>query len=308
MIDKNETFNGTWPFEAKFSTSAGFRQHYIDEGNQSNEVLICLHGEPTWGYLYRKMIPALAKYYRVIVPDHMGFGKSETPQNRIYTLESHVENISHLIDDLEINNVTFISQDWGGPIAGAYALKYPDRVSRLCLMNTLLGYSGTLPNSYPTAWFKWIDEHQKAGTLPGLLGELNSTIVSIMKILGFERMANVDDAWLKAYSSAFPDRDSCIGAINFPLDIHLGHCKGFIINSLKLGNLDKVRQKPAILIEGMNDQAIHPENAIADFKRLWPMGPIIELDNVGHFCQEDCPKTLVALIHQFIQMTPTNIS
>ena len=129
-----------------------------------------------------------------------------------------------------------------------------------------------------------------------------------MKILGLERMANIDDAWVKAYSSAFPDRDSCIGAINFPLDIHLGHCKSFIKKTLKLGNLEKVRQKPAILIEGMKDHAIHPENAIADFKRLWPTGPIIELENVGHFCQEDCPITLAALIHQFIQMTPINFS
>ena len=303
MIDERETFNGTWPFKAKFSSAAGFMQHYIDEGESDGEVLICLHGQPTWGYVYREMIPGLAKHYRVIVPDHMGFGKSETPQNRIYTLETHVQNLSYLIDDLKLNRITFVGQDWGGPIAGAYSLTHPEKVSRLCLMNTLLGYSGPLPNSTPSNWFQWVGKHEKEGSLTGILGELNSSLLSIMQILGFERLSNVDQDWVRAYSSAFPDQKSCIGAINFPLDIHLGRCKEFIVKTLKLGNLDKLRQKPAILIEGMKDRAIHPENAIADFKKLWPDGPIIELDNAGHFCQEDCPETLVALIHQFVQMT-----
>ena len=304
MIDKNETFNGSWPFTPKFSTKAGFMQHYVDEGSSDREVIICLHGEPTWGYLYRAIIPELAKYYRVIVPDHMGFGKSETPQNRMYTLETHVENLACLINDLNLSNITFVGQDWGGPIAGAYALRYPERVRRFCLLNTILGYSGPLPNQNLSPWFKWIEKHNNAGTLTGILGELNSNLLSIMQILGFQRLSNVDSDWIRAYSSAFPDRDSCLGAIKFPLDIHLGYCKEFVKKSLKLGNLKLIQQKPAILIEGMNDNAIHPENAIADFRRLWPNAPVIELDNIGHFCQEDCPETLVALIHQFIQMTP----
>ena len=305
MIDMRETFKGTWPFKAKYCTAGGFRQHYVDEGNKNNEVVICLHGEPTWGYLYRKMIPGLSKYYRVIVPDHMGFGKSETPQDKIYTLETHVENLSLLIEDLNLHNITFIAQDWGGPIAGAYALKNPRKLKRLCLINTLLGYSGQLPIFDTSEWFKWIAKHHKEGSLPGLLGELNSTFLSVMQLLGFESLSKVNQDWIKAYSSPFPDRDSCIGAINFPLDIYLGRCKDFILKTLKLGNLDQIKSKPAMLIEGMKDRAIHPENAITDFKRLWPDGPITELENAGHFCQEDCPETLIALIHQFIQMTPS---
>jgi haloalkane dehalogenase len=88
MIPADETFDGTWPFEPNFSEAAGFRQHYVDEGPRDGEVVICLHGEPTWGYLYRNFIPPLAERYRVIVPDHMGFGKSETPQDRVYTLKT----------------------------------------------------------------------------------------------------------------------------------------------------------------------------------------------------------------------------
>ena len=303
MIDKNETFKGTWPFLAQFSNASGFKQHFIDVGQSNGEVLLCLHGEPTWGYVYRKMIPKLAKNYRVIVPDHMGFGKSETPQDRLYTLESHVENLTRLIEDLNLKNITFVAQDWGGPIAGAYALKYPDNVARFCFLNTLLGYGGKLPREDLSPWFEWVSKNKKDGTLPGLLGELKSSFLSIVQIIGLEQLNDRDQNWLNAYSSAFPDRASCIGAIEFPLDIYLRRCIPFIVERLKLGNLSKLKAKPAMLAEGMRDRAIHPENAISDFKLLWPNGPVSEIEMAGHFCQEDCPEILVALIEQFINMT-----
>ena len=72
MIPASETFNDTWPFEPHFTNAAGFRQHYVDEGPAEGEVILCLHGEPTWGYLYRNMIGPLAENFRVVVPDHMG--------------------------------------------------------------------------------------------------------------------------------------------------------------------------------------------------------------------------------------------
>ena len=142
MIPAEENFNGTWPFTPHFSDASGFRQHYVDEGPREAQVLVCLHGEPTWGYLYRHFIPRLSQQYRIIVPDHMGFGKSETPQDRIYTLQTHVENLERFIDDLKLDDITFVCQDWGGPITGAYTIRHPERVKRVALMNTLFGYGG----------------------------------------------------------------------------------------------------------------------------------------------------------------------
>jgi len=92
MIPERETFGGTWPFAPRYFEGNGFRMHYVDEGD--GEPIICLHGEPTWGYLYRRFIPPLSKANRVIVPDHMGLGKSETPRDREYSLKTHVENLS----------------------------------------------------------------------------------------------------------------------------------------------------------------------------------------------------------------------
>ena len=129
MIAVDETFNGTWPFKPHFTNAAGFKQHYVDEG--AGEVVLCLHGEPTWGYLYRHMIPDLAAFYRVLVPDHMGFGKSETPQDREYTLQTHVENLTAFIDDLGLDDITLVLQDWGGPMGAAYAIRNPDQIKRI---------------------------------------------------------------------------------------------------------------------------------------------------------------------------------
>ncbi|MCZ6659744.1 MAG: alpha/beta fold hydrolase [Gammaproteobacteria bacterium] len=304
MIDADETFDGTWPFQPHYTNSAGFRQHYVDEGPRDAEVVVCLHGEPTWGYLYRNFIPSLSEHYRVIVPDHMGFGKSETPQDKTYTLQTHVENLASLLDDLNVTDITFVCQDWGGPMTGAYTIRHPDRVKRVVLMNTLFAYGGDAVNPELTNWFKWIAKHHDDGTLNGILGELGSTILSVMKIIGFENSAAVNETWIKAYSAPFPDRAACIGGIEFPLDVHLGRAFPYIMAGLETGNLEAVKTKPAMLAVGMQDKAIRPENAIADFKGLFPNAPINTFDQAGHFCQEDIPEILVALIHQFIQSNP----
>lgn len=304
MIPANETFDGTWPFTPKYSAAAGFRQHYVDEGPQDGEVVICLHGEPTWGYLYRNFIPPLSTDYRVVVPDHMGFGKSETPQDRGYTLQTHVENLEEFIDDLELTDITFVCQDWGGPMTGAYTIRHPERVKRLFLMNTLFGYGGATPPAEKTPWFQWIEKHEEAGTLQGILGELGTTVLSVMKIIGFQNSNAVDETWIRAYSAPFPDRESCIGGIEFPLDVHYSRFQQYIVEGLKTGNLETVKAKPAMLVSGDMDFGINPEFAQADFRNLFPNAPIVRLPGVGHFCQEDVPETLVALIQGFIQTHP----
>lgn len=304
MIPAEETFSGTWPFPAHFSTASGFRQHYVDVGPEDGHPIVLLHGEPTWGYLYRHMIPTLARQYRVVVPDHMGFGKSETPPDRTYTLKTHVENLERLFDDLKLNDFTLVGQDWGGPMMGAYTARNPTRVRRLFLMNTVLGYGGGQSAHGKTPWFQWIEKHAEAGTLEGILGELGSTLLSVMKIIGFQNSAAVTDDWIDAYSRPFPDRASCVGAINFPLDVHEGRFLPFVRETMESGDLASLQSKPAMLVSGDKDFAIAKDHAISDFRGLFPEAPIVEVEGVGHFCQEDIPDTLVALLDQFIQVNP----
>ena len=237
------------------------------------------------------------------VPDHMGFGKSETPQDRVYTLQTHVENLERFVEDLDLQDVTIVCQDWGGPMAGAFTARNPSRVSRLFMANTVLGYGGGTAAGR-TPWFEWIAKHEEAGTLNGILGELGSTILSVMKIIGFQNSATVDDTWIAAYSAPFPDRESCIGAINFPLDVHYGRFLPFVFETMETGDIAALKSKPAMLVSGDKDFGIAPDHAISDFRGLFPDASVVEVSGVGHFCQEDIPDELVQFISDFIRDNP----
>ena len=300
MINSKETFEGTWPFLPQFYNGNGFKQHYVDEGPKNGDTIICLHGEPTWGYIYRKFIPQLSDKFRVIVPDMMGFGKSETPQDKEYTLKTHVENLSNLINYLKLDNITFVGQDWGGPITGAYAIRNLERVRGFVLINTLFGYSREEKPKSLTPWFQWIKKHHEQNTLEGILGELNSTLLSVMKIPNFTNNNIIDDNWINAYSSQFPDRASCLGAINFPLDALLNRIVPFIVEGIKHGDLKQLSSKPAILAYGMQDNAIDPDYAIRDFKALFPGSKVTQIPGAGHYSQEDEPQILIDLIKKFM--------
>ncbi len=312
MIAADETFDGTWPFAPRFHEipaadgAAGFRMHYVDEGPRDGEVVVCLHGEPTWGYLYRRLIPRLAERYRVVVPDHMGFGKSETPQDRAYTLRSHVENLASLIEALDLRGLTFVAQDWGGPIATQFTVRHAERVGRLFLANTLSGYGlagrQDVPPLSESPWFRWIGGGLENGRTEAVLRNLGSTVLSVMKIIGFENSAAVDDTWIRAYSAPFATPEECIGGHEFPLDAYLGRIRDYTIEGAK--GLAELKARPAMLAEGMRDKGIPPAAAIADFEGVWPGRPIVRIPEAGHFCQEDVPGVLVALIDQFIQSNP----
>ncbi|MEO1653672.1 MAG: alpha/beta fold hydrolase [Bacteroidota bacterium] len=312
MVPANETFGGTFPFQPNFNSASGFQMHYVDEGK--GDVILCLHGEPTWGYLYRNFIPVLSKNHRVIVPDHMGFGKSETPKDREYTFKSHVENLIAFMDDLGLKDITVVAQDWGGPIIGSVALRRPELIRRFCLMNTMLGYSGALKDAPDTGikditpihkspWFTWITSNLENGVYHQVMENIHENILSVMKKLYFHNSAAVDQHWMDAYSAPFKNPEDRIAAIEFPLDVALNRIGPFVVEGIKMGNIEQVRSKPAMLAEGMLDKAMPPALVMDDFKKLFPKGPIVEIPNAGHFCQEDTPQVLTSLILQFIQLT-----
>ena len=298
MIAEHEDFDGTWPFVPHFFAGNGFRMHYVDEG--AGEPIVAVHGEPTWGYLYRKFIPRLQAYGRVIVPDHMGFGKSETPQDRAYSIRDHIDNLERLlVEHLNLSAITFVAQDWGGPIATGFALRHPERVKRLCFMNT--GVPGRPPGDAPRVqdypWYKWVQTDESKA----VLANLGATILSVMKRIGFERAGQVDETWVRAYSTAFPTTADCKGALAFPASIGSPDAMSAILENI--AQLAALAAKPAMYVHGEEDRAIPTEFAVGAFRSTWPNGPAVTLPGVGHFIQEDAPETACALIEQFIQMT-----
>jgi pimeloyl-ACP methyl ester carboxylesterase len=301
MIEADETFDGTWPFAPNFFDGNGFRMHYVDENPGGAETFLCVHGQPTWGYLYRNIIPRLARHGRVVVPDQMGFGKSETPQDRGYTIEEHCDNLLALVEHLELGNITLVIQDWGGPIGSSIAYRQPERVSRLCVMNAVVG--GRSPTgtsdirSYP--WFQWVNSPAFEPTILNL----GSNALSVMKRIGFERTAHVDETWIRAYAAPFPTPQDCIAARRFPECIADRETVEFMKSIRTPEATAAVTAKPAMYVHGEADRALPIDFSVGCFRDLWPDGPVVTLPGVGHFLQEDAPEAVSSMIEQFVQMT-----
>ena len=301
-IPAEETFNGTWPYQAKYTNVSGFRMHYVDEG-RGPETLLLLHGEPTWSYLFRQQIATWSKKYRVIAIDHMGFGKSATPLNRTYWLQDHVDNLERFILSLDLQDITLVMHDFGGPMGMAIAIRHPDRIKQFISIN------GPLPAGQPdlaeriganvekSPWFQWIMRAEKNGALERVLSELNYNILSTLKLNGFERNEIINEHWLRAYSAPFPTPEHTVGAI--------GWAKGFAIGAHDFAAPDqetklKISQKPALTIWGEADKTLHADEFIPLFRQIFPKGIVHTLPGVGHYSLEDAPEQTSQLVMEFL--------
>ncbi|MBE9915637.1 alpha/beta fold hydrolase [Paenibacillus donghaensis] len=296
--------DGTYPFTPHFTDAPGFAMHYVDEGPRGSETVLCLHGEPTWGYLFRHLIPVLSSDCRVIVPDHMGFGKSATPQDRSYWLQDHIDNLERFVLALDLQDITLIMHDFGGPVGMGLAARHPDRIRRLISTNgpTPFGQSSLgdrlIANVGVSPWFQWVVQAEKDGTLEAVLGQLGFNILSTLKLNGFENHALITDAWLAAYGSRFADPSDCLGAI--------GWAKGYATGAhlFEVPDTEAVRMiraKPAVAIWGEADRTLHAEHFLPLFSELFPDAPVHLLAGVGHYCLEDAPEEVGRLIADFIR-------
>lgn len=152
--DENFADLDEFAYEPRYHAWQDLRMHYVDEGPADGEVMLLLHGMPTWSFLYRDMIPALvAAGYRCIAPDHLGFGRSDKPTDpHWYTIARHTEILTSLVTTLDLEHVTLVVQDWGGPIGLAQAARMPERFDRLVIMNTWLHHPDF---EYSTAIREW---------------------------------------------------------------------------------------------------------------------------------------------------------
>jgi haloalkane dehalogenase len=181
------------------------RVHYLDEGPRDASVMLCMHGEPSWCYLYRKMIPILVDAgYRVIAPDLVGFGRSDKPTKRTdYTYERHVGWMrAALFDDLDLRDVTLLCQDWGGLIGIRLVGEHPDRFARVSTANTFLPTGDTPPGE---AFLNWRHLSQTA----------EDFAIGVIVSMGCAQPVEPDV--VAAYDAPFPDDTYKEGARQFPM-------------------------------------------------------------------------------------------
>lgn len=306
MVQIDATFNNTFVYAPHFSDAPGFRMHYVDTGPREGQVILCLHGEPTWGYLFRNLIAALSGTYRVVVPDHMGFGKSATPQDRTYWLQDHIDNLERFALALDLRAITLVMHDFGGPVGMGLASRHPERIHRVISINgpTPFGQSDLMTrltaNARVSPWFQWIGKAESEGRLEAVLGELGFNILSTLKLNGFENHALINDTWLQAYGARFTGPAECAGAI--------GWAKGFATGAHRFEVPDPaarraIQSRPALAIWGLADRTLHAEHLLPLFSELFPRAVIHELAGVGHYSLEDAPETIADRVTSFLQQT-----
>ena len=190
-----------YPWKPNYLEWRGLRVHYLDEG-KGQHTLLCLHGEPTWSYLYRKMIPPfLAAGWRVVAPDFIGFGKSDKPvEEHVYTFEFHRDFLLFFIEKLNLNNIALAVQDWGGLLGLTLPIEAPQRYERLLIMNTALG-TGDVPLS--EGFVAWRDYVAKTPSM------------DCGKLLG-RACPHLSAAEAAAYEAPYPDAASKAGVRRFP--------------------------------------------------------------------------------------------
>ncbi|WP_348789178.1 alpha/beta fold hydrolase [Leifsonia sp. NPDC080035] len=303
MIPADATFDDTYPFPPRFSSAPGFRMHYIDEGQADAPVVLMLHGEPTWSYLFRRQIMALRKRFRVIAVDHMGFGKSETPSDRSYWLQDHISNLEALVLELDVRGISLVMHDFGGPVGMGLAVRHPDRIAAVVSVNapTPLGQPDLLDvltaNGTTSPWFQWIVNAHNSGDLEPILQHLDYNILSTLKLNGFEDNSIITPTWIKAYGAAFGSPEECRGAIGWALGFATGQ---HVFEQPTPAIAAQLANTPALAVWGTADSTLDPKHFLPLFSQAFPSGRIEELPDAGHYSPEDAPERVAQLIAGFL--------
>jgi haloalkane dehalogenase len=273
-----------YEFEPHYLEQGDLRMHYLDEG--SGPAVLLLHGEPTWSYLYRTMIPELVPAARAIAPDYFGFGRSDKPLRvEDYSYDFHVRSIERLVDELDLREATVVVQDWGGPIGLRLAVERPDRIGKLVILNT--GIGGGRPPS--EEWLRFRDWLRRLGTdvVPGRLVQLSA-------------VQPMSDDVVEAYSAPWPVPESKAGVLAFPDLVPISPEHPDTPAHLSVRDQLGRWERPALVLFSDSDPIFAPSVAERIAAHI-PGALEPELvEGAGHFLQEDQGPLIGRRIARFV--------
>jgi haloalkane dehalogenase len=277
-----------YPFEPHYVEVDGLRIHYVDEGPRDGDVVLLLHGEPTWSYLYRKMIPILVDAgLRAVAPDLVGFGRSDKPVRRAeHTYQRHVDWMWGAIEAIGLDSMTFFGQDWGSLIGLRLVGEHPERFSRVVIGN---GGLPTGEQKLSEAFMKWREFSQETPEFPiGLLVKGGC-------------VTDVPDEVIAAYDAPFPDDSYKEGARQFPVLVPISPEDPAAAANRKAWETLQAWDKPFLTAFSDSDPITRGGERV--FHKLVPGTagqPHTTIANAGHFLQEDQGEVLARVIVDFV--------
>jgi haloalkane dehalogenase len=272
-----------YPFAPHYLEQDGLRMHYLDEG--AGAPILLLHGEPTWSFLYRKLIPSLSRAARCIAPDYFGFGRSDKPTDRAwYSYDRHFGSIERLVEELDLRELTVVVQDWGGPIGFRLCVTQPERIARLVVLNT--GIGARAPNE---EWLRF----------QAFMRRVDTEIVA-GQLVRLSLVQPVSDEVIAGYDAPFPVPESRVGIVMFPELVATGSAHPSAPAMLEVRERLRAFDRPSLVLFSDSDP-IFGRAAAETMADLLPAGELDPpLEGAGHFLQEDCGEVIAARIAGWI--------
>jgi len=280
-----------FPFAPHYIEISGLRIHYVNEGK--GETILCLHGEPSWSFLYRKMITAMSKNHRVIAMDFIGFGKSDKfTEREAYTFKMHLDTLMSFIEAMDLEQVTVVVQDWGGLIGLAAVAHMPEHFARLVIMNTFLPTGEGKPSEAFLAWRKYAETHPDLPVGRSILG-------------GMAHPEKITKEIVAAYEAPFPDVKYKTGAAMWPLLVPISPDDPASAEMRHAQEILSQWDKPALVMFSDKDPIMRGGERF--FRSLIPTAkdqPEIVIKDAGHFLQEEKGEEISQHILDFTKRTP----
>jgi haloalkane dehalogenase len=296
VVDPNRipaTVRDLYPYDSHYLDVDGGRMHYLDEGPRDGDVIVAVHGNPTWSFYWRRLIDAFRETHRVVVMDHIGCGLSDKPQDWPYRLANHRDNLLQLVEHLGLEKISLVVHDWGGAIGMAMAAKAPERISRLIVTNTAAFRSQEIPFSIATCRWPVFG--------PLMVRGLNAFArAAILRAAQTRLPRPVRDGLVLPYDS-WANR---IATLRFVEDIPLreDHPSYDALLQTEEG-LAQFAGRPVLICWGDGDFCF-TDSFRAEWQRRFPDAEVHAWPEVGHYVMEDAHTRVIPLVQDFFERHP----
>ncbi len=288
-MDESPSWHDEYPFKSHYLETDGYRYHFLDEGE--GDPVLMVHGNPTWSFYWRRLVLALSPRQRAIAVDHLGCGLSEKPLDYPYRLEDHVANLAGLVQTLDLENITLVVHDWGGPIGLSAAVQLQERIGRLVILNT----GAFPPPSIPL--------RIRCCRIP-LLGNFMVRRLNLFARLALKMATHRKQLSKPARDGLLSPYDSYANRIAIARFIEQipsspGHPNWQLLCSLEK-QLQGLSNIPTRIIWGMKDWCFTP-HCLDRLMEIFPHADVTRLEDVGHYVMEENPDRVIQLVSEFLQ-------